>query len=144
VNAPTEHVTSADGTKSPSAASAMDRPDDARAVLAIAGRRASVIGHSFGGAIALELARTAPPSAIRRLVLYEPGIKVAGLIPDDQVDRIERLVDEDRLEDALSGPSTPSGSTSRATRPSTSQPCCLWAPPARSASSATAKRSPTC
>ena len=53
--------------------------DDARAVLALAGPRTSVIGHSFGGAVALELARTAPPSAIRRLILYEPGVsRVVG------------------------------------------------------------------
>ena len=75
--------------------------DDARAILSIAGPGASVIGHSFGGAVALELARHAPPGAIRRLVLYEPGVNVAGLIPADQVDRIERLVEADRLEEAL-------------------------------------------
>ena len=75
--------------------------DDARAVLALAGPRAAVIGHSFGGAVALELARETPAGAIRRLVLYEPGVNVAGLIADDQIERIERLVDEDRLEEAL-------------------------------------------
>jgi pimeloyl-ACP methyl ester carboxylesterase len=75
--------------------------DDARAVLSIAGPGASVVGHSFGGAVALELARRAEPGAIRRLMLYEPGVHVAGLIPAEQIDRIERLVGENRLEEAL-------------------------------------------
>lgn len=75
--------------------------DDARAVLAVAGPDTSVLGHSFGGAVALELARHAPSGAIRRLVLYEPGVSVAGLIPPEEVHRIERLVEEDRLEEAL-------------------------------------------
>jgi pimeloyl-ACP methyl ester carboxylesterase len=55
--------------------------DDARAVLAAAGRGAALIGHSYGGAAALEAARIADRAEISRLVLYEPGVGVAGLIP---------------------------------------------------------------
>jgi pimeloyl-ACP methyl ester carboxylesterase len=43
----------------------------------------------------------AEAGATRRLVLYEPGVGVSRLVPDDQVERIERLVDDGRLEEAL-------------------------------------------
>jgi hypothetical protein len=39
--------------------------------------------------------------AIRRLVLCEPAIRVAGLIAREQVDQIERLIDQDRVDEAL-------------------------------------------
>lgn len=47
--------------------------DDAHAVLSIAGRGAALLGHSYGGLVALELARQAEPGEISRLLLYEPG-----------------------------------------------------------------------
>lgn len=75
--------------------------DLARGLDALGVDRFELVGHSFGGAVALELARRAEPGAIRRLMLYEPGVHVAGLIPAEQIDRIERLVGENRLEEAL-------------------------------------------
>jgi pimeloyl-ACP methyl ester carboxylesterase len=75
--------------------------DDARAVLAAAGEGAAVVGHSFGGAVALELARTARPDQITRLVLYEPGVRVSGLIPARQVERMDELIERDRPKQAL-------------------------------------------
>jgi pimeloyl-ACP methyl ester carboxylesterase len=72
--------------------------EDARAVLAAAGPGAALVGHSFGGAVALEAARLEAP---RRLVVYEPGVRVGGLVPADEIERIERLVEQGRLEEAL-------------------------------------------
>jgi pimeloyl-ACP methyl ester carboxylesterase len=48
---------------------------------------------SYGGAIALELARQLPASAITPLVLYEPAAGVAHHIPADRIDELARLVD---------------------------------------------------
>ena len=39
--------------------------------------------------------------AIRRLIVYEPGVCVGGLVPADQVELIEQLVARGWLEDAL-------------------------------------------
>lgn len=75
--------------------------DDARAVLQAAGPGAAMIGHSYGGAVALEAARAAEPGEIARLVLYEPGVRVAGLIPSAQIQRLDELVESGRLEEAL-------------------------------------------
>jgi pimeloyl-ACP methyl ester carboxylesterase len=75
--------------------------DDAAEVLRVAGPGAALVGHSYGGAVALEAARRAEPGAIGRLVLYEPGVAVAGLVPPAQVARIEELVRHERLAEAL-------------------------------------------
>jgi pimeloyl-ACP methyl ester carboxylesterase len=75
--------------------------DDARAVLAAAGPGAVVIGHSYGGAVALEAARVADRAEISRLVLYEPGVGVAGLIPAMEIERMHELVREGRPERVL-------------------------------------------
>jgi pimeloyl-ACP methyl ester carboxylesterase len=75
--------------------------EDARAVLDAAGDGAAVIGHSYGGAVALELARDAEPGRVRRLVLYEPGVRVAGLIPAAEVRRMEELIGAGRPKEAL-------------------------------------------
>lgn len=60
-------------------------------MLEVAGPAAALIGHFFGGAVALELARTAEPEAVDRLVLYEPGVRVAGLVPGQQIERLDEL-----------------------------------------------------
>jgi pimeloyl-ACP methyl ester carboxylesterase len=51
---------------------------DARAVVGAAGADAFVMGHSFGGAIALELARTGVP--VGPLVVYEPPAAIGHLL----------------------------------------------------------------
>lgn len=38
-----------------------------------------LVGHSYGGLVALEAARRDP--AVRRIAVYEPGVSVDGLIP---------------------------------------------------------------
>jgi pimeloyl-ACP methyl ester carboxylesterase len=75
--------------------------DDAQAVLEAAGPGANVIGHSYGGAVALEAARIANAGQIGRLVLYEPGVGLGGLIPTATIDRLQELVDDGQLEEAL-------------------------------------------
>lgn len=60
--------------------------EDLKAVLAVAGPDAVLIGHSFGGAVAAVAARTA---VIAALVLYEPGIRLAGPIGGDAVSAME-------------------------------------------------------
>ncbi|WP_073458448.1 alpha/beta fold hydrolase [Pseudonocardia thermophila] len=59
---------------------------DALAVLDSLGLdRTAVVGHSFGGAIALHLARTAP-ERVERLVLLDPAL---GLDPQDMLESAE-------------------------------------------------------
>lgn len=60
--------------------------EDLKAVLAVAGPDAVLIGHSFGGAVAAVAAQTADISA---LVLYEPGIRLADPIGGDAVTAME-------------------------------------------------------
>ena len=72
--------------------------EDARAVLAVAGRGAALLGHSFGGAVALELARAAEPGEVGALVVYEPAAGVGARVSPQQLDRLRRLVADDRPE----------------------------------------------
>ncbi|QZQ53848.1 MULTISPECIES: alpha/beta fold hydrolase [unclassified Curtobacterium] len=66
---------------------------DVRAVLAAVGDRPVLIGHSFGGAVAAEVARGAELGA---LVLYEPGLRLDGPVGGPTVGIMERaLVDGD-------------------------------------------------
>ena len=64
-------------------------------------RDAAVVGASFGGLVALELA-TRHPSRVRQLVLLSPS---GGLAPDDELEAFwteeERLIDEGDLEGAV-------------------------------------------
>lgn len=72
--------------------------EDIAAVLEAAGPDASLLGHSSGAIYALEAARRTP---VERLVLYEPPLRWAEQgDPADLVDRIRRLVDEGKLEEA--------------------------------------------
>jgi pimeloyl-ACP methyl ester carboxylesterase len=75
--------------------------EDAQAVLGVAGSGAALIGHSYGGAVALETARVADPEQIGRLVLYEPAVRVGGLIPAEEIDRLEWHVAQGLDRDAL-------------------------------------------
>lgn len=65
--------------------------EDAHAVLEQAGSGAVLLGHSFGGAVALEAARTAD---VARLAVYEPAVGIAAQIPRDDIDEIRPLVRE--------------------------------------------------
>lgn len=65
--------------------------EDVRAVLGEAGRSTVLVGHSYGGTVALEAARTADPEEVSRLVLYEPGVRVAGLIAAAEIRRMQEL-----------------------------------------------------
>ena len=73
--------------------------DDLDAVLAAAAPVAAIIGHSFGGIVALEAAtrRRGPP-----LILYEPPLAAAGdtaVLP--QIAAIESLIADGREDEAL-------------------------------------------
>lgn len=72
--------------------------DDLRAVAAATGETPHVVGHSYGAVIALSAALGGMP--MRSLVVYEPPIN-PGPVTDDVIERIEQLVAEDRLDDAI-------------------------------------------
>ena len=72
--------------------------DDLRAVAAATGETPHVVGHSYGAVIALAAALDG--MAMRSLVVYEPPIN-PGPVTDEVIERIERLVAEDRLDDAI-------------------------------------------
>lgn len=81
---------------------AIDREvEDARAVLAEAGPGTVVVGHSYGGALALELARAEATGAVEAVVAYEPAAGVGPLIPEDAITRIDQLLADDQAESAL-------------------------------------------
>ncbi|MEV0157417.1 alpha/beta hydrolase [Micromonospora sp. NPDC050686] len=71
---------------------------DLAAVRAATGAR-YVFGHSFGGLVALETARR--NQDISKLVVYEPGVDVGGLIPTDWIPRARRFLDRGRPIDAF-------------------------------------------
>ncbi|MDW5598518.1 alpha/beta hydrolase [Conexibacter stalactiti] len=83
--------------------------EDARAVLAVAGgggggvagRGAALLGHSYGGAVALELARTAAPGELGALLLYEPAVGVAGAITPEQLASLRQCVLDGAPEQAV-------------------------------------------
>ena len=89
---------SGDGTPPHSLAKEVE---DARTVLQAAGRGAALMGHSYGGSVALELARVAAPEEIGRLALYEPGVRATELIPSARIDQLEALVEQGLPERAL-------------------------------------------
>jgi len=64
--------------------------DDVRAVLDVAGAGATLLGHSFGGTLTLELATLASVEEIGALVVYEPAVGVGGLISDEQLRQLRR------------------------------------------------------
>lgn len=66
---------------------------DALAVLDAVGPHVAVLGHSFGGAIALELALTVA-SRVKRVAVYEPAAGVGDVIGAEQIAAMQRLLDE--------------------------------------------------
>jgi len=65
--------------------------EDVEALLDVAGAGAALVGHSFGGAVALETAlRAAEPLAA--VAVYEPAIGVGGSIAPADVDRMQSLI----------------------------------------------------
>jgi pimeloyl-ACP methyl ester carboxylesterase len=63
---------------------------DVRAVLDRAGSGAAVIGHSYGGALALEAARH---GRVATVAVYEPAVGIGHLISPAEIARIEELLD---------------------------------------------------
>jgi pimeloyl-ACP methyl ester carboxylesterase len=72
--------------------------EDIAAVLKLAGPAAVLLGHSYGGLIALEQAVRNPPTA---LILYEPPIPLDGPIGGEALPEFERAVQEEDLDGAL-------------------------------------------
>jgi pimeloyl-ACP methyl ester carboxylesterase len=70
-------------------------------VLDRAGAGAALLGHSYGGAVALEAARTAAQGDVAAVAVYEPAVGVGGLIAQAEVERIEGLADRGDLDAAL-------------------------------------------
>ena len=66
--------------------------EDLEAVLAVAGPGAALLGHSFGGAVALETARRAKPGQLRAVAVYEPAVGVGAAIAPEQIERMQVLL----------------------------------------------------
>jgi pimeloyl-ACP methyl ester carboxylesterase len=67
--------------------------EDVAAMLAHTGAT-SVVGHSFGGLVALEAARASP--SIARLAVYEPGVSIGGSIDMSWTAEYERKLGEEK------------------------------------------------
>jgi pimeloyl-ACP methyl ester carboxylesterase len=74
---------------------------DARAVLDRAGPGAAVIGHSYGGAVALDVARAAERGAVAAVCVYEPAVGIGSLIAPAEIARVEQLLDAGDRDAAL-------------------------------------------
>lgn len=72
--------------------------EDVAAVLELAGPDAILLGHSYGGIVALGLALTRPPAAF---ILYEPPVPVGGPVAGEALAPFERAVHDDDLDLAL-------------------------------------------
>jgi pimeloyl-ACP methyl ester carboxylesterase len=58
-----------------------------------------LVGHSYGGLVALEVARNRPD--IRRVALYEPGVSIDGAMPTAWMPGYERSLADGRRVDAF-------------------------------------------
>jgi pimeloyl-ACP methyl ester carboxylesterase len=65
--------------------------EDVLALQAKTGARI-LVGHSYGGLVALEVARNTP--AIAQVVVYEPGVSIDGSVPTDWLGRCRALLDQ--------------------------------------------------
>ena len=72
--------------------------EDVEALLQLTGPGTGLVGHSFGGAVAAEVALRNP---VRNLALYEPAIGVGGTIAPAEFERMERLIAAGEREAAL-------------------------------------------
>ena len=58
-----------------------------------------LVGHSYGGLVALEVARN--NTAFTKIAVYEPGVSIAGSMPTDWTPGYEKKLAEDKHLDAL-------------------------------------------
>jgi pimeloyl-ACP methyl ester carboxylesterase len=58
-----------------------------------------LVGHSFGGLVALEVARNNP--AFRKIAVYEPGVSIGGSIPMNWMPSYEKKLAEKKYLDAF-------------------------------------------
>ena len=67
--------------------------EDIAAVVDSLGEPANLLGHSYGGLVALEAALLT--RNVRKLVLYDPGIEVAGaeIYPHEVIERMEAMLE---------------------------------------------------
>jgi pimeloyl-ACP methyl ester carboxylesterase len=65
---------------------------DLTALLRCTGARL-LVGHSYGGLIALETAAVTP--GLAGVAVYEPGVSIDGAIPSDWLDEAQRRLDDD-------------------------------------------------
>jgi pimeloyl-ACP methyl ester carboxylesterase len=65
--------------------------DDLRAVLDAVGEPVTLVGHSSGAVVALELARR-DPERVRRLVLYEPPLPIDVPLGGEAAERMRALI----------------------------------------------------
>jgi pimeloyl-ACP methyl ester carboxylesterase len=72
--------------------------EDVAAVLRLAGPGAVLLGHSYGGLIALETAVSEPVAA---LVVYEPPFPIDGAVSIEALPSYEQAIAEGRPDDAL-------------------------------------------
>ncbi|WP_165822708.1 alpha/beta fold hydrolase [Paenibacillus montanisoli] len=73
--------------------------EDAQAVLEATGA-SFLFGHSYGGLIALELARSASTS-VAKLAVYEPAVSIGGQFPSAWMPAYKRLIEQGRDLDAF-------------------------------------------
>jgi pimeloyl-ACP methyl ester carboxylesterase len=66
--------------------------EDVATVVEWIGEPAHVLGHSFGGLVALEAALRCSRAAVRSLVLYEPPVATLGVPPQDLLDTMDQQV----------------------------------------------------
>jgi pimeloyl-ACP methyl ester carboxylesterase len=71
---------------------------DIAAVLELAGPGAVLLGHSYGGLVALGLSLNQPPAA---LIVYEPPVPIGGPVAGEALAPFERAVDDGDLDGAL-------------------------------------------
>jgi pimeloyl-ACP methyl ester carboxylesterase len=72
--------------------------EDIAAVAVAAGPDAALVGHSYGAICALEAAMRIP---VRRLVIYEPPLRVGGLIAGDYLEPYAQAVAANNMDAAL-------------------------------------------
>ena len=75
--------------------------EDVEALLGTAGAGAALVGHSFGGAVALETARSAASGLVGAVAVYEPAVGVSGSIAPADIDRMESLIARGERDAAL-------------------------------------------